>query len=159
MICGAGHAAGWCAAQAEESASGFWSTARAWLGEHSSLLAWLGIGSLLSLVLVAALLPGVVVRLDADHFATSRAELMERGGIYRGFVRVGKNLLGAVFLVAGFLMLFLPGQGVLTMLIGLLLLEFPGKRAIERRVVRRPAVLGMLNRLRARAGRPPFVVD
>ncbi len=159
MSCGAALVLGWFEARAEESATGWWSAALAWLGDHTTLLAWLGIGSLLSLALVAALLPVVVVRLDADHFATSRAELMERGGIYRGLVRVGKNLLGALFLLAGFLMLFLPGQGVLTMLIGMLLLEFPGKRELERRVVRRPAVLGVLNRLRARAGRPPFVVD
>lgn len=138
---------------------GWFDAVLAWLGEHSALLGWLGVGSIASLVLVALLLPVVVVRLDADHFARSRAELTLRGGLYHRLVRLGKNLLGVLFLLAGFLMLFLPGQGVLTMLIGLLLVEFPGKRDLERRVVRRPGLLTLLNRMRARAGRPPFVLD
>ena len=56
-------------------------------------------------------------------------------------------------------LLVLPGQGLLTMLIGLLLLDFPGKRAVELKLVRRPGIAAFLNRMRARHGRPPFVVQ
>ena len=56
-------------------------------------------------------------------------------------------------------MLVLPGQGLLTILIGLLLLEFPGKRALERRLVARPGIKTFLDRIRARRGKPPLEVD
>ena len=67
-----------------------------------------------------------------------------------------KNLLGVLFLGAGLIMLFAPGQGVLTILLGLSLLEVPGKRALEIRILRQPAVLRTINRIRARAGRRPL---
>jgi hypothetical protein len=70
-----------------------------------------------------------------------------------------KNLLGLVFLLGGAAMLFLPGQGLLTMFIGVLLLEGPGKRRFELWLVRKPAVLGALNWLRRRSGAPPLKVD
>ena len=62
-------------------------------------------------------------------------------------------------MLAGLAMLVLPGQGLLTILIGLMLLDFPGKRRLERRIVARPAILAMLNRMRARRGRDPLRVD
>ena len=135
--------------------TGLWS----WLEGHSTLFGWLFLGSIASLVLVAVLLPVIVVRLSPDHFLTSRGELSARGGLYHWVLRIGKNLIGLVFVLAGLAMLVLPGQGLLTILIGLLMLEFPGKRAAERRLVRRPAILAFLNGLRARHGRPPLQID
>jgi UPF0716 family protein affecting phage T7 exclusion len=67
-----------------------------------------------------------------------------------------KNLLGFVFVAAGIAMLVLPGQGLLTIFIGILLLDFPGKRAVERWLVRLPRVLQAANWIRQRYGRPPF---
>jgi hypothetical protein len=55
-------------------------------------------------------------------------------------------------------MLVLPGQGLLTILIGLLLLDFPGKRALERRLLRRPGLRAFLDRMRVKRGRAPFEV-
>ena len=69
-----------------------------------------------------------------------------------------KNGLGLVFLLAGFAMLFLPGQGVLTMLIGVSLIDFPGKRTIERKLIGSPAVLKSINALRRKFGKPPFTL-
>ena len=62
-------------------------------------------------------------------------------------------------LLLGIAMLVLPGQGVLTILAALVLLDFPGKRRLERRLLLRPRLLGALNSLRARAGRPPIDLD
>jgi hypothetical protein len=74
------------------------------------------------------------------------------------FGHLVKNTFGAVFLLAGFLMLFLPGQGILTMLIGLSLIDFPGKRVLEARLIGRPSLLHAINRVRARFGKPPLVI-
>lgn len=56
-------------------------------------------------------------------------------------------------------MLVTPGQGVLTILIGLSLLDLPGKRAVERRLIGNPAVLRAVNALRAKAHRPPLRLE
>jgi hypothetical protein len=136
-----------------------WAGLWQWFEGHEELLGWLAALSLGSLVLAALLLPVCVVRLPADYFLVSRSEAAARRAVVQWIGRVGRNLVGLVFLLAGLAMLVLPGQGLLTMLIGLLLLDFPGKRAIERRLVRRPKILAFLNRIRARRGREPLRLD
>lgn len=131
----------------------------AWLQAHSDLFAWLFVLSIGSLVLTALLMPVLVARLPWDYFIASRHQLNRRRGVWQWVMGLGRNVLGLVFLLAGIAMLVLPGQGLLTMLIGLLLLDFPGKRAVELRIVRRPAILAFLNRMRARRGRPPLQVE
>lgn len=133
----------------------WWSGAFA---EASGWAFWLAIAAVASLLLPALLLPVVVVRLPADYFVASRRELARRRGIL-GWLWFGvRNLLGLGLLLAGVALLFLPGQGLLTMFAGLLLLDVPGKRRLELRIVRRPAIRAELDQLRARHGRPPFAV-
>jgi hypothetical protein len=130
-----------------------------WLHSNTWLFAWLfalGIGSLIA---TALLMPLVVLRLPEDYFVATRSELARTRNAWQWAVHVGKNALGVVFVLAGIAMLVLPGQGLLTIVIGLLLVDFPGKRAVELRIVRRPAILGFLNRLRDRRGKPPLRVE
>jgi hypothetical protein len=104
----------------------------------------------------------VVVGWPSDQFTHSgprpflagRHPLLRLGGI------VGKNLAGTLLIIIGFVMALpgVPGQGFLTMLIGLTLVDFPGKRRLERALVRRPAVLGAVNKLRARFNRSALEV-
>ncbi len=128
-----------------------------WLERHEGLLLWLFVFSIVSLVLVALLLPVVVLRLPADYFVR---EHKVGGHGRRGWLdwlwHLGKNLLGALFVLAGIAMLVLPGQGLLTIVIGLLLLDFPGKRRIERRLLGQPRVLAVINGLRQKRGKPPL---
>lgn len=71
--------------------------------------------------------------------------------------RVGRNAIGLVLLVVGAALSLpgVPGQGVLTMLVGVFLVDFPRRARLERALARRPGVLPTLNRLRAQFGRPP----
>jgi len=120
----------------------------------------LGVGlfvgsSLLSLVAVTA----VLVSLPAGYFRDDApAADWPRSPMLRVLWRVAKNLLGLALVALGALLSVpgIPGQGLLTLLIGLILVDFPGKRGLERRLVSRPSVLGAINRLRARFGRPPM---
>lgn len=128
----------------------------AWCEAHPGLLGGLFVASLASLGLVVVLLPVVVVRLPEDYFAVVRHEPVVPRGLGYWIWRIGKNVVGAVFVVVGLILLLLPGQGLLTILIGLLLLEFPGKRGLERRLVQRPAILQFLNRMRERRGHLPL---
>jgi len=68
-----------------------------------------------------------------------------------------KNIIGVLLILAGIAMLVLPGQGVLTILIGLGITDFPGKYKLERKLVSNQAVFKSLNWMRKRAGVEPFV--
>ena len=74
-----------------------------------------------------------------------------------GFL-VLKNLLGLIMLPLGIIMSLplVPGPGLVFMLLGLSLLNFPGKRKAERALIRRPSVTRVLTKMRARFGKPPF---
>lgn len=100
-----------------------------------------------------------VLRLPRDYF-TPRYHPCETWRDAHPALRVGlkvlKNLLGATLLIVGLVMLLTPGQGILAILIGLSLLDFPGKRQLERWLVARPKVIRFLNMVRRQAGRPQF---
>jgi hypothetical protein len=66
---------------------------------------------------------------------------------------IAKSTLGAILVIAGVLMLVAPGQGLLTIAAGLMLLEFPGKYRLERWLATRRQVWSSMNWLRRRAGR------
>jgi hypothetical protein len=130
-------------------------------GPSVSLLAFLFGLSLVSFVGSLIAVPWILVRLPPRYFdeCHPRSWLKDRHPVLRVVGLFLKNLLGALFLLAGLAMLFLPGQGLLTMLIGISLVDFPGKRALERRVLGRPFVLHAVNSLRQRFNRPPLVID
>jgi hypothetical protein len=71
---------------------------------------------------------------------------------------VGKNLLGALLMLAGIAMLVLPGQGLLTMFVGFLLIDFPGKYRFEKWLMARSYLIRPINWLRRRRNRPPLQV-
>ena len=81
--------------------------------------------------------------------------------VLRLAVRVGKNLLGAVVIALGVVMSFpgVPGQGILTILLGIMLCDLPGKRRMERWIIMRPSVRQAVDKIRAKRGRPPMVID
>jgi hypothetical protein len=128
----------------------------AWSHGHETLLWWVGALSILMFVGTLVALPIVVARLPADYFRRDphapRHHKQSAGLRLLGLL--GKNLLGIVLVCTGVAMLVLPGQGMLTMLIGLMLINFPGKRALEQRLVRQPTVLRAMNWIRAQAHQP-----
>jgi hypothetical protein len=105
----------------------------------------------------------VLVKLPANYFHSShdREFLVESHPVLRAVGIFAKNLLGLVLVAAGVVMSVpgVPGQGVLTILLGIMLLDFPGKRALETRIIGRPRVNGAVNALRARFGKPPLMLD
>ncbi|WHZ16805.1 MAG: hypothetical protein OJF52_003655 [Nitrospira sp.] len=105
-------------------------------------------------------IPIILMRLPADYFdiRKPRPWMENHHPILRLVGHIVKNVVGAIFLFAGFLMLFLPGQGVLTMLIGLSLIEFPGKRRLEAKIVGQSTVLSTINAMRAKFNKPPLVI-
>jgi|SRR5688572_3626776 hypothetical protein len=123
-------------------------------------LIWLTVLSFVMFVGTLIAIPFVLVRLSADYFdvRVPRLWMQEHHPVLRIVGHIVKNVLGAVFLLAGILMLFLPGQGILTMLIGISMLDFPGKRNIEAKLIGQPTVLSVINGLRKKRGKPPFIL-
>lgn len=108
------------------------------------------LGALLSVLLTGYLL----LRIPSDYFQRDA----EAGkGTLR---RIGKNTLGVLLVALGLVLSIpgVPGQGLLTILLGVILLDVPGKRRFELAIVRRRGVLAAVNRLRLRFGREPLVV-
>ena len=120
------------------------------------LLVWLGIFSIVTFVLSLLLLPWLVGQIPSDYFSHPRDPhpwhiLLQPHTILR-------NALGLPIVLAGIAMLVLPGQGVLTILVGLGVMNFPGKFALERWIITRKGVLLAINWIRQKANHPPLQI-
>lgn len=129
------------------------------LGHYAVIAAFLVLATLLSLAVALT----VLVRLPSDYFSAPRAsKTVETGhGVFSSVRVVLRNLLGAALIVLGIILSVpgLPGQGLLTVLAGLFLLDFPGKRSLLYKLVSRPLLLQPINRLRTKFSQPSIVVD
>ncbi len=129
----------------------------------ASLHPWI-LGALSVAMFTGSLLfvPWAVVQIPADYFksTTTRPPLWgNHPPLLRMTMIVMKNLLGLLLLLTGVAMLFLPGQGVLTMVIGLLLLDVPGKFRFERWLLSHKLVLQPVNWLRIKRNHPALQLD
>jgi hypothetical protein len=127
-----------------------------WLSAQGTLWWWLFAGSAALLVVSPLVAAWLVVRLPSDYFVEPKRRKLATGlhnPALSLFVRVGRNSLGAVLLIAGLVMLLTPGQGLLSIAAGLTLLDFPGKYRLQRWLVTRKPVWRSINWLRRRAGR------
>jgi hypothetical protein len=132
----------------------------AWAREHlgAEVLTGIAIFSVVAFLLGAVVTPLVLIRLPSDYFVKRESMPPPSLTVGRALLLVARNGLGAVLILLGVLMLVLPGQGLITILVGLFVLDFRGKRTWERRVVARPGVLRVVNGLRARARRAPLEI-
>lgn len=113
-------------------------------------------------LLASALIVGIViVKIPENYFSSHYQEdfLPNASWLTRWGIVIGKNVLGVILIIAGIIMLIGPGQGILTILIGLIMVDIPGKRPIEAKIIQRPTILAAVNSLRARYNKPPLVMD
>jgi archaellum biogenesis protein FlaJ (TadC family) len=105
----------------------------------------------------------ILVKIPADYFKKSRRSkfMANHSQAIRVLVMVGKNLLGVVLVILGILLSLpgVPGQGVLTILLGIMLLDFPGRRRFEQWIVSSPRVKNAINKLRQRFDKPALELD
>lgn len=124
----------------------------------AEMLIWLTGLSMVFFVGTLIAIPFILVRLPADYFdvRVPRPWMEDHHPVLRLLGHIVKNVIGAIFVFAGFLMLFLPGQGILTMLIGISMLDFPGKRKVEATLIGQPTVLSVINGMRQKFNKPPL---
>ncbi|MHC4080212.1 MAG: hypothetical protein ACYS15_14540 [Planctomycetota bacterium] len=129
--------------------------------DHQVILWTLGAASIVVFLASLLVMPALVVRIRPDYFTHDKrppSRWVSHHPLLRYALRIGKNVLGCVFMLAGIAMLVLPGQGLLTLLVGFLMVDFPGKYRFEKWLVGRRYVLRPINWLRHRAGRSPLQV-
>ncbi len=129
---------------------------------------WIPIDVLVGLTVVSIIsfmgsliaIPWILIHLPDDYFdvRVPRHWMKDHHPVLRIVGHTIKNVTGAVFLVVGFLMLFLPGQGLLTMLIGISFMDFPHKRKLEARIIGQPAVLSAINAMRRKFNKLPLIL-
>src|SRR4030095_5961454 len=105
----------------------------------------------------------VMVKIPANYFSSHYVRDFLPGSpwIVRWGAVVFKNVFGIFLIVLGIILSLpgVPGQGILTILLGLIMMDIPGKRPIESWIIKRPAVLSAVNNFRAKYSKPPLVVD
>jgi hypothetical protein len=121
-----------------------------WFHQYEVVLAWIGTASLLMFIFSLLMLPWLLSKIPADYFrrhkpTTTWVMLMAPRNLLR-------NLLGLPVLTAGVLMLVLPGQGLLTIMLGLAIMQFPGKYELERWLISRKGILQAINWIRRKSG-------
>lgn len=134
----------------------------AWIQDHQGLLWFVSVASIAVFVASLFVIPALVTRIHPAYFAHDTRPPSLWSGQHRAVrvsIVIAKNILGVVLIVAGVAMLVLPGQGLLTVLIGFLLLDSPGKYRFEKWLIARPFIFGPVNWLRRRAGRVPLEIQ
>ena len=105
----------------------------------------------------------ILIKLPASYFQEShpREFWTDRHPILRLIGKIGKNALGVALVLLGVVLSLpgIPGQGLITILLGIMLLDLPGKRRLELKLVSRPRIFNAINKLRHRFGKPALVLD
>src|SRR6185369_11284249 len=118
---------------------------------------------LASFLINLAIVSLILVKLPADHFSKSRKTKFWAGprpAIHAAKV-IGKNIAGVLLVALGIVLSLpgVPGQGLLTVLLGIMLLDFPGRHRLEQKLLSKPSIVNTINSLRERFDKPPLQLN
>ena len=127
-----------------------------WISKET--LVWISIGSGLGLLIGANAIPSIVIQMPDDSFSIAKRQnsLDRKPAMVRVPLLILKNLLALVLILLGIAMLVLPGQGILSILLGVMLADFPGKLKLQQWILARPKIMESLNWLRRKFRRRPL---
>lgn len=134
-----------------------------WSSMNSDLLFLLGSLSIFILIISVFMMVLIISFLPEDYFKSENRNLISsvqnsRYPLLKLLVLITKNFFGILLLVSGILMLVLPGQGILTIITGLVFIDYPGKYKFERKLLRQKGVINSINLIRSRLSKPPLKV-
>jgi len=126
-----------------------------------SRILWGLLFTLITIIISYGLIVYGMVKIPADYFSSTYVKNIDQDKHFsvRWAAFLLKNLVGFIIVVAGIVMIFTPGPGVPAILLGLIMMDIPGKRPLEAKLIQRPAVLSAINSLRARYKKPPLIMD
>ena len=132
-----------------------------WIETHRSVLVWAGFFSLITVLITALSVPFIINMLSDDYFIREkRRSSLKTPSQYILFTVtiVIKNLIGILLFMSGFLMLFVPGQGLITIFISLMFIDFPCKWKLQKKVVRNKKIHSVLNWIRKKGKKHEFII-
>jgi hypothetical protein len=139
-----------------------------WISDFVTSLTWrnvlIGVAIFIVTFLVnLAIVSFILIKIPADYFTSHRKTEFWSGPkpALRATAMIGKNILGVLLVVLGIILSVpgVPGQGLLTILLGIMLLDFPGRRKLELKLLQRQEIVNTINRLRHRFDKPPLELD
>ncbi|MBV9217493.1 MAG: hypothetical protein JO053_15100 [Acidobacteria bacterium] len=140
----------------------------AWLEQFWASLTWTsvilgGIGVVVTFVVSYVVVTIILVKMPANYFHSDYEHhfFPDSHPVARAVAIGVKNVLGILVIVTGIILSLpgVPGPGLLTIFIGVMMTDIPGKRRLESKIVERPAVLSAINRLRAKYNKPALLLD
>ena len=131
------------------------SISEVWDSIPADVLTWVSVLSVFTFLVSLILVPIICARIPANYFHSSRqpeARFRRLHPLAYIIMWAVKNFISIILICGGLLMLVLPGQGILTILIGVGVADFPGKYKLEKKLVSLPGVLKAINWVRKKAG-------
>lgn len=134
-----------------------------WSSMNSDLLFLLGSLSIFILIISVFMMVLIISFLPEDYFKSENRNLISsvqnsRYPLLKLLVLISKNFFGVLLLLSGILMLVLPGQGILTIITGLVFMDYPGKYKFERKLLSQKGVINSINWIRSRLSKPSLKV-
>lgn len=134
-----------------------------WSSINSDLLFLVGSLSIFILIISVFMMVLIISFLPEDYFRSENRNLISsvqnsRYPLLKLLVLITKNFFGVLLLLSGILMLVLPGQGILTIITGLVFMDYPGKYKFERKLLRQKGVINSINWIRSRLSKPSLKV-
>ena len=134
-----------------------------WSSMNSDLLFFLGSLSIFILIISVLMMVLIISFLPEDYFKSENRNLISsvqnsRYPLIKLLVLITKNFFGILLLLSGILMLVLPGQGILTIITGLVFIDYPGKYKFERKLLKQKGVINSINWIRSRLSKPSLKV-
>jgi len=134
-----------------------------WSSMNSDLLFLLGSLSIFILIISVFMMMLIISFLPEDYFKSENRNLISsvqnsRYPLLKLLVLITKNFFGVLLLLSGILMLVLPGQGILTIITGLVFMDYPGKYKFERKLLRQKGVINSINWIRSLLNKPSLKV-
>ena len=126
---------------------------------YKNFILWLGSISFLVFIFSLISIKWLVALIPSDYFIENKRNKYQSSYPLTWLISIIiKNIIGYILIIGGILMLVLPGQGLFTIIIGLMLSNYPGKYFIERKFIAIPSVLKTINWLRKKSNKPPLEV-
>ena len=131
------------------------------INDHENVFIWLAIGSFIVFIVSILLIPWIVTRIPSDYFTHPKRQKYlwsDQPLAIRLLFIFLKNILGVILVLGGIVLLLLPGQGILTILIGLIIMDFPYKYKVEIWIIKHPFILRVINKLRSKVKQQPLEI-
>ena len=128
--------------------------------EYKSVIFWLSLLSFLIFIFSLVSIKWLVALIPIDYFVYKKNSKFKTKYPFTWLISmIIKNIIGYLLIVGGILMLVLPGQGLFTIFIGLMMSNYPGKYYIEKKIIAIPSILKTINWLRKQSNKEPIIIN